>query len=54
MALPGKPVSEEQLDEWLNRDDKSKGYSLKEALAFLKRKHAPPSVSPQTGKGYSR
>jgi len=39
MALPGKPVSEEQFDEWLSRPDKGKNVSAEKLLAKLNRKY---------------
>lgn len=39
MALPGKPPSEEQFDEWLNRPDKSKPISAEKLLARLNKKY---------------
>lgn len=38
MALPGKPVSEEQLDEWLSRPDNDKAISAKQLLDKLDKK----------------
>lgn len=38
MALPGKPPSEEQFDEWLHRPDKSKAISAEKLLARLDKK----------------
>ena len=40
MALPGKPVSEEQLDEWLSRSDNDKGITAQQLLAKLDKKFA--------------
>ena len=40
MALPGKPVSEEQLDEWLSRPDNDKGITAQQLLAKLDKKFA--------------
>ena len=39
MALPGNPVSEEQLDEWLSRPDKGKNISAEKLLAQLNKKY---------------
>ena len=39
MALPGKPVSEEQMDEWLNRPDTGKAISAEQLLARLNKKY---------------
>jgi hypothetical protein len=39
MALPGKPVSEEQLDEWLNRPDTGKSISAAKLLSRLDKKY---------------
>ena len=39
MALPGKPVSDEQFDEWLNRPDKGKSISATKLLARLDKKY---------------
>lgn len=41
MALPGKPVSEEQMDEWLSRLDNDTGISAKQLLARLDKKFNP-------------
>ena len=41
MALPGKPVSDEQFDEWLNRPDKGKATSATKLLARLDKKYKP-------------
>lgn len=40
MALPGKPVSEEQLEEWLNRPDTGKGVSAEQLLTRLGKKYS--------------
>jgi len=39
MALPGKPVSEEQMDEWLSRPDTGKSISAEQLLARLNKKY---------------
>ena len=39
MALPGKPVSEEQLDEWLNRPDTGKNITGTQLLTRLNKKY---------------
>lgn len=39
MALPGFVPSEEQMDEWLSRSDKSKPVSSEKLLARLNKKY---------------
>ena len=39
MALPGKPVSEEQFNEWLNRPDTGKAISAAKLLSRLDKKY---------------
>ena len=39
MALPGKPVGEEQLEEWLSRPNTGKGISAEQLLARLNKKY---------------
>ena len=41
MALPGKPISDEQLEEWLNRSDKGKTISAAKLLDRLNKKYKP-------------
>lgn len=39
MALPGKPVSEEQLDDWLNQPDTGKSITIEQLLRRLNKKY---------------
>ena len=43
MALPGNPISEEQLDEWLNRPDRGKSITAEQLLNKLNRKYKEKS-----------
>ena len=43
MALPGKPVSEEQLNEWLSRPDAGNSVSAAQLLTGLNKKYKAKS-----------